>query len=294
MIKWSMPSTPWSVNDFRIFLKHPLEAYSFFTGDKISAFSKISRKVAKQFSSTPEEIIVKCLKESVTTKTLVLPPRLSYIVHRRQDFGYCAIMSYYLCRILKPKIVVETGVLSGRSSLMILQALNDNNSGMLYSIDLGVKKYKYQISNNSKAKNESSLNDANKSRKPNPSEPNKDFEIELPMGQEIGWLVTKNLKKRWKLILGDARIELPRLLDDLGTIDIFIRDSDHSYDPMMFEFQTAWPYINSKGILCSDDISFNNSWFDFFKKIKGTRQVVIDGIYGLMPRKDSQILCDIE
>ena len=42
---------------------------------------------------------------------------------------------YYLCRILKPKNVIETGVAYGISSSYILQALEANKFGKLYSID---------------------------------------------------------------------------------------------------------------------------------------------------------------
>jgi hypothetical protein len=43
---------------------------------------------------------------------------------------------YVLIRALKPKIVLETGVASGVSTLFMLQALNHNTHGTLYSIDL--------------------------------------------------------------------------------------------------------------------------------------------------------------
>lgn len=43
---------------------------------------------------------------------------------------------YTIIRIRKPDIVVETGVAQGVSSTFILQALEDNGRGQLYSIDL--------------------------------------------------------------------------------------------------------------------------------------------------------------
>ena len=43
---------------------------------------------------------------------------------------------YLLVRLIKPKCIVETGVSAGVSSAYILQALQDNEKGMLYSIDL--------------------------------------------------------------------------------------------------------------------------------------------------------------
>ncbi|MEM4483260.1 MAG: hypothetical protein QXS19_05035 [Candidatus Methanomethylicia archaeon] len=49
---------------------------------------------------------------------------------------YKAPLLYCLIRLIRPAIVVETGVASGIFSLSILQALNCNDYGHLYSIDL--------------------------------------------------------------------------------------------------------------------------------------------------------------
>lgn len=43
---------------------------------------------------------------------------------------------YVICRITSPRIVVETGVSEGFSSAFILKAMEKNNYGHLYSIDL--------------------------------------------------------------------------------------------------------------------------------------------------------------
>ncbi|MER6614231.1 O-methyltransferase [Streptomyces xantholiticus] len=43
---------------------------------------------------------------------------------------------YAIARLLKPKTVVETGVADGRSSFVILSALERNGSGALYSFDI--------------------------------------------------------------------------------------------------------------------------------------------------------------
>jgi predicted O-methyltransferase YrrM len=129
-----------------------------------------------------------------------------------------------------PKIVVETGVASGVSSFLILNAIKLNKIGTLYSIDLPDRNI---IGN-----------------------------------KEVGFVVPKELRNNWKLILGDSKIELPKLLKELKQIDIFFHDSLHTYDHMMFEFKTAWPHIKEKGILISDDIYWNNAFFDFAEKIK--------------------------
>lgn len=135
---------------------------------------------------------------------------------------------YVLCRIIKPEIVVETGVSEGFSSSFILHALEENKRGHLYSIDL----------------------------------PNRPGQI-LPNGRTTGWLVQEEFKYRWTLILGSSKEKLPILLNTLKNIDIFYHDSDHSYENMMFEFQLAKSYFKEGGLLLSDDIT-DSSAFDAF------------------------------
>jgi len=73
-------------------------------------------------------------------------------------------------------------------------------------------------------------------------------------------MVPTDLRNRWHLYLGDAKEMLPRLLQTLGTIDIFIHDSLHSYEHMLFEFRTAWPHLRGGGVILSDDIDANCSF----------------------------------
>ncbi len=117
------------------------------------------------------------------------------------DFGIgesLGVVLYTICRRHRPNIVVETGVASGVSSSYILCALDQNERGQLYSIDLPGWR-----------------------------------------GNESGWMVPNYLKHRWSLILGRSSEELMPLLQRVVAIDIFLHDSDHSYQNMLWEFQTA-------------------------------------------------------
>jgi hypothetical protein len=76
-------------------------------------------------------------------------------------------------------------------------------------------------------------------------------------------------------------IELPRLLKDLDSIDVFFHDSLHTYEHMMFEFKTAWPKIKKNGILISDDIHLNNSFIDFCKAVK-CKPVILSANLGII------------
>ncbi len=102
--------------------------------------------------------------------------------------------------------------------------------------------------------------------------PNQDVALEqggsrqrdvMATGRETGWLVPVSLRSRWKLHLGNAQALLPELLPKLGPIDVFIHDSLHTYEHMMFEFRTAWPHLRAGGILLSDDTDWNTAFPEF-------------------------------
>jgi len=146
---------------------------------------------------------------------------------------------YSLCRIVKPKIIVETGVAYGRSSSYILQALNDNKMGKLYSIDFTFRPWESK--------------------------------------SMIGSAIPNNLKHRWEFIFGTSAEKLKPILNKLEKIDIFLHDSLHTFKNMMFEFETAWPFIKDDGFLLSDDILGNAAFFDFYSKFGGQHTVLSQG-----------------
>jgi predicted O-methyltransferase YrrM len=135
---------------------------------------------------------------------------------------------YLLIRLTRPEIVVETGVAAGASSAYILQALHENGSGKLYSIDLSPD--------------------------------------DLPEGKKSGWLVPESFRNRWSLHIGDARDLLEPLLKDLHRIDCFIHDSLHTYDHMIWEFRTSWNYLRQDGLFLSHDVGANDAFLDFMEE----------------------------
>jgi len=176
------------------------------------------------------------------------------IYHYREGIGEgTGFILYQLIRNYKPKIVVETGVAKGLSSAFILCAMNENFKGYLYSIDL--PPWSVPIVKTEKAE---------------------DFDIitledkgiyTIDKEYRIGCLVPEYLRRRWSLIVGDSRKELPLLLQKIGKISIFLHDSLHTYSHMLFEYETAWPHIEKGGFLLSDDVTHNNAFFEFCKKV---------------------------
>ena len=124
--------------------------------------------------------------------------------------GYSSIpvleFIYAIVRYSQPEVVVETGVGGGGTTSFILKALDINGKGSLYSIDLPGFYQRFC------------------------STAEREYSIQVPNGWEVGWLVPPELRAKWTLVLGDAKLELPNLLQKLGTIDLFLHDSLHTYE----------------------------------------------------------------
>jgi hypothetical protein len=155
--------------------------------------------------------------------------------HSLGAIGYTeGVYLYAVLREVRPRVAVETGVANGFSTAFSLLALQANGDGHLHSVDL-------------------------------PREVGRDYEpgtfhegegrAGIPPGSEPGWLIPRELKERWTLILGRTQEELPPLLERLGTIDSFMHDSEHSFECMWFEFNVAWPALRTGGVLLSDDVN---------------------------------------
>jgi hypothetical protein len=149
-------------------------------------------------------------------------------------------LMYYLIRIKQPEICVETGVCDGFSSSFTLKAMRDNNKGRLYSIDLPTY--------------------AGDGEKPLPW-------ASIPNNHKPGWIVPDGLRDRWTLKIGSSKDHLKPLLKKLKNIPMFFHDSDHSYDYMLWEFNTVYPYLEKNAFLVSHDADTNPSFQHFAEKI---------------------------
>ena len=145
---------------------------------------------------------------------------------------------YLACRLLEPAVVVETGVAYGVSAAFILRALEENGRGVLHSVDLP----------------------------PLRKEADKFWGIAVP----------EALRGGWKLHRGSSRRVLPELLGGLGTVDLFVHDSLHTYRNMRREFQAIWPRLRTGGVIVADDVERNRAFGELLDSNPALWRVVRD------------------
>lgn len=142
-----------------------------------------------------------------------------------------------LTRHLRPACVVETGVARGLTSRVILEALERNGTGHLWSID-----------------------------RPPP--------VKRELHREVGAAVGNFPRHRWSYIRGSSRRRLPGLLSRLGQIDLFVHDSRHSGDNVVFELEQAWRALRPGGVAVVDDVDLNWGFGWFTQNHTGLRSLV--------------------
>jgi hypothetical protein len=153
---------------------------------------------------------------------------------------------YSLVRTIKPAVVLETGVFHGHYTACILKGIHDNYKyssieGKVISIDLPA----YEGISESTSETDS---------------------VCLPSGYEPGWAIPEYLRDRWQLHIGDSRDLLPKVLSDEKNISLFFHDSLHTYEHMIFEFETVFPHLEQDSYLMSHDIHWNRAFRHFVKK----------------------------
>jgi len=124
-----------------------------------------------------------------------------------------------LVRHLRPKNVLETGVGHGLTSRFIIEALEKNGVGHLWSIDLP------------------------------PLNPQ--------WWGQIGMAVDQKHPHRWSFIRGSSRRHLSSVLSELGQVDLFVHDSLHSKRNVRFELDSVWACLRPGGVLVVDDVDVN-------------------------------------
>ena len=153
---------------------------------------------------------------------------------------------YAIVRLLRPERIVEAGVSSGVSSAHFLAALRRNHRGRLYSIDLPTRQRGPTL---------------------RPGEPT----IALPPGHDSGWAVPENLRERWELRTGPSQALLPRLVEEVGPIDLFLHDDLHTAAHLTFELETVRPRLAPGAVVLADNTSWTGDAFPRFARSLGVR-----------------------
>ena len=147
----------------------------------------------------------------------------------------------------KPRVTVETGVARGLTSRFLLEAIERNGSGSLFSIDLPPL-------------------------------------IRRDLAAETGAAVPATLRGRWTCIAGSSHRRLPALLDQLGHVDLFLHDSSHTTRNVLFELDLVWKVLADGGVSLVDDVDYNrgfglftdsrsNLWSDVGRSDDGERLI---------------------
>lgn len=128
---------------------------------------------------------------------------------------------YFLTRLTRPSVVVETGVAAGWSSAAILAALARNGEGHLWSSELVYDR--------------PWLHD--------------DYHA------YVGMVVDDHLRDRWTLLLDGDDANLPRILAECGEVGLFHYDSDKSFAGRTRALRTVGPSLADDAVLVFDDIT---------------------------------------
>lgn len=153
------------------------------------------------------------------------------------DAGFVRAI-WCLTRHLRPNDVVETGVAHGVSSRFILEALERNEAGHLWSVDHPPLEHVWQ--------------------------------------EQIGAAVGGRYPARWSYIRGSSKRRLPSLFSQLGQIDLFVHDSLHSEHNVRFEMDRAWAALRPGGAIIVDDVDANWGFKSFLKAFSGYQSLICE------------------
>lgn len=150
---------------------------------------------------------------------------------------------YVWVRTRRPTTVLETGVMHGCSTAILLNALRRNGHGCLHSTDL--------------------LGDA-------------------------GGLLTEQERAAWHfhaLARGAPGRAFAALVARLGSIDLFLHDSLHSYHWQRLEYETVRTKIPAGGLLASDNVDASYAFAELCRETGRTAALLLDGykLSGFIP-----------
>lgn len=144
---------------------------------------------------------------------------------------------YTIAKHFQVKKILETGVAFGWSSMSFLYAMRDIEQGLLVSVDLP-----YPVSDSQLI---------------------------------VGAAVPASMRKRWTLLIGTDRSQLPKVYNLHGpTFDLCHYDSDKSISGRKFAYPILWESLRPGGVFVSDDVQDNLFFLQFFRDL-GVHTIVV-------------------
>ncbi len=174
----------------------------------------------------------------------------------RSTYGWYSDADSLLCHAVwcvvlhsRPDVVIETGVAHGVTSRIVLEALNRNGSGHLWSIDLP-------------------------------------FPFDHQLRGQTGAAVPDTCRARWSYLEGTSHQQLPPLAAEVGHVEMFIHDSLHTAKNAAFEMEQAASIMSPGGVMLVDDIGSHDSFPSFARRHPRYQTIICPsedhvGIYGI-------------
>lgn len=153
---------------------------------------------------------------------------------------------YAIAKATSPRTVVETGVGPGTTSYAFLSALRESG-GKLFSFDLGVK---YGEENET---------------------------------EEVGFVVPEDLRSNWTLTMGDSKKTLEPKLAEIGKVDMFFHDSEHTYKHVTFELDTISRYLSESFLILADNCNWTKAVEDFADEKDLEHFEIVDDLCAVYP-----------
>jgi hypothetical protein len=154
----------------------------------------------------------------------------------RHTYGWYSDMEIDMCTAIwcsvihgQPEGVVETGVAHGVSSRVVLEGLNRNDRGHLWSIDIA-----------------------------NP--------INHSVHGTTGAAVTDDCRPRWTYVEGESQKVMPSVVAKAGRVELFIHDSLHTFKNTLFEMEQAATAMPAGGVMLIDDIRSHDGFTTFARR----------------------------
>jgi predicted O-methyltransferase YrrM len=92
----------------------------------------------------------------------------------------------------------------------------------------------------------------------------------------VGKLVEGIDKSRWRLRIGSPESALSDALREIPKVDIFMHDSDHSYENMSREFSAVEGRLAPGSLVMSDDVDTNPAFMEFARRMKKRPRIFAD------------------